>query len=284
MSAQGAGEGVYWLGDPASRDPAIVSEPVACLARLADLAEYLPPAFCLTAPPFEALPDGSLGAGAAAIARMYAQLARVASQPDPAVVVRSALVGSSRPAASWIPAPWTFVNVAGPEVLLEAVTECVAPYVSDRARAYRAAHSGCSAEVMLAVMVQHFIAADVCSTVLAGPASEDVMIRSRWGLLELTGAGGWDTTVLRRSDLAVLQRTTADKRRMTVAGDGGVIQVDVPSAKRQVACLADAQARQLAELAAGIQERVGGPVEAEIALQEDRMYLLWCTPGPPGQR
>jgi pyruvate,water dikinase len=279
MSAPGAGEGAYWLGDPATRDAAIVSEPVACLGRLSDLADYLPVAFCLTAPPVEAQPDGSLGAGEAVIAEMYAQLATVAGQPDPAVVVRSALVGSSRPAPSWIPAPWTFVNVAGAEALCEAVTECVAPYVSDRARAYRAARSSCPAEVMLAVVIQRFIAADVCSNVVIGADSEDVMIRSRWGLGDLTGAGGWDTTVLRRSDLAVLQRTTADKRRMTVAADGGVIQVDVPPAKQQAACLADVQARQLAELAAGIQQRVGGPVEAEVALQEGRMYLLWCIPG-----
>ena len=280
----GGGEGVYWLGDRATREPAIVGDPVACLGRLADL-DCQPPAFCLTAPPLRAMPDGSLAAGVAAIAAMYPRLAAVAGVPDPAVVVRSALVGSAT-APSWIPAPWSFSNVAGQEALCEAVTECVAPYVSDRASAYRAARSPAAAGVTLAVLVQRFIAADVCAKVSVGAPGVSIVIRSRWGLYELTGSGsgcdgpgGWDITRLRRPDLAVLQQTIADKRSMTVAGDGGVLQVDVPPARRQVACLAAGQARELAELAARIQVRIGRPVEAELAIQDGRPHLLWCEPG-----
>jgi pyruvate,water dikinase len=276
-SVPGSGQGVYWLGDPATLDPVVVGEAVACLGRLAEL-EFSPPAFCLTAPPFEVQPDGSLGAGAAAVARMYARLARVAGGPEPAVVVRSALVSRSRP-ASWVPGPWTFYNVAGVEALREAVTECVAPYASDRARAYRAARSGKAADARLAVLVQRFITADACAIVISGADSDTVTIRSRWGLGDLTGPDGWDTAVLRRPGLAVIRRTIAEKRRMTVAGDGGVIEVDVPATKRLLACLSDVQAGRLAELAAAIQVRLGRSVEAEVAVQDGRSYLLWCVPG-----
>jgi rifampicin phosphotransferase len=268
-------EGIYWLGDPASRDPAIVGEAVACLSQLAG-RDYVPPAFCLTAPPHEVTPDGSLGAGAAAIARMYQRLASVSGQPDPPALVRSALVGDEPP--SWAPMPWTFFNVAGLEALLEAVTECVAPYVSERARAYRAARSHAAGDVMLAVLVQRFIAADVCSSVAAGGGA--VTIRSRWGLCEeLAGGDGWDTIALLDGGLTVAGQAVADKRRMAVPGDGGVLEVDVPAAKRTVPCLDEAQARRLAQLVMAVERRAGCPVEAEVAWRDGRMYLLWCVPG-----
>ncbi len=272
----GARQGAHWLGDPASQDPAVVGEAVACLGRLADL-EYVPPAFCLTAPPLEVQPDGSLGAGTGVIAGMYARLAEVAGGPDPAVVVRSVLAGRG-PAASWVPTPWTFFNVAGMEALSEAVTECAAPYASDRARAYRAAHAA-AVEVVLAIVVQRFVPADVCSRASTGADGQAVTIRSRWGLCDLTGSGGWDTAVVRRSDLAVVERTTADKRRMTVPGDGGVVQVSVAPGKRRVPCLDDGQAGRLAGLVAEVAARAGRTVDAEVVWRDDRMHLLWCEPG-----
>lgn len=275
-SEPGTGQGAYWLGDPASQDPAVVGEAVACLGRLAGL-EYVPAAFCLTAPPLEVRLDGSLGPGTDVIAGLYARLAEVAGQPDPAVVVRSALAGSAR-AVSWVPAPWTFFNVAGMEALSEAVTECAAPYASDRARAYRAAHAA-AVEVVLAIVVQRFVPADVSSRVSTGADGQAVSIRSRWGLCDLTGSGGWDTAVVRRSDLAVIERTTADKRRMTVPGDGGVVQVSVAPGNRRVPCLDDRQAARLAGLATEIAAGAGGPVDAEVAWRDDRMHLLWCEPG-----
>lgn len=276
-SGRGRGQGAYWLGDPASRDPAVVGEAVACLARLADL-DQVPPAFCLTAPPVEVLLDGSLGAGADAMAGLYGRLGEAAGQPEPAVVVRSALVGSSA-AVSWVPTPWAFFNVVGMEALREAVTECAAPYVSDRARAYRAAHADPAVDVVLAIVVQQFVPAQVCSRVAADATAPAVTIRSRWGLCDLTGSGGWDTAVVRRFDLAVLERTVADKRQLTVAGQGGVLQVSVPPARRRVPSLDDGQARQLAELGVSIAARAGGPVEAEVAWQHGRMHLMWCVPG-----
>jgi len=271
------GDGIYWLGDPASRDPAVVGEAVACLGRLTSL-RHTPPAFCLAAPPFGVLPDGSLAAGAAAIAGMYARLAGATGQPDPPVVVRSALVGTSRSAQSWVAEPWTFWNVAGLEALCAAITECAVPYVSDRAAAYRAAHSGEGADVVLAMLVQQFIAAEVCSHVLVGAGEEAVMIRSRLGLCEFAAATGWDTTIVRRGDYAVVKRTIADKRQMTVAAAGGVVEVDVPAANRLTASLGDDQARRLAEFAATIQPQVSGLVDAEVAWRGGEMHLLWCEP------
>jgi phosphoenolpyruvate synthase/pyruvate phosphate dikinase len=271
-----AGKGSYWLGDPASQDREVVGDAVACLGRLADL-EQVPPAFCLTAPPFGVLADGSLAEGATSVARMYARLASMTGRSDPPVVVRSALVGSRQP-ASWVAAPWTFWNVAGLEALRTSVTECAAPYVSDRARAYRAARPGQPADAVLAILVQPFIAAEVCSHVRVAFGGEHVTIRSRWGLCEFVEEGGWDTMTLRRADLSVIQRTIADKREMAVAGQGGVVRVDVPASNRLVGSLSDDQARRLAGFAARIAPQVGRPAEAEVAWRAGQMHLLWCEP------
>jgi rifampicin phosphotransferase len=273
----GEGDGICWLGDPASQDSAVVGEAVACLGRLADLEE-VPPGFCLAAPPFGVGGDGSLAEGSTAIARMYARLAQVTGRPDPPVVVRSALVGGSRFAASWVNAPWTFWNVAGLEALRTAVIECIAPYVSDRARAYRAARPGSPVEVVLAVLVQQFIATEVCSHVRLTAGADDIAIRSRWGLCELAPVSGWDTTVLRRADLSVVQRTVADKGEMTIADHGGVSRVEVPARRRLMGSLAEADARRLAEFAVRVAPRLGQPSEAEVAWRGGQMHLLWCEP------
>ncbi len=277
------GEGIHWLGDPASQDSDVVGEAVACLGRFAH-QEYVPPGFCLAAPPFGVSADGSLAEGTAAIARMYARLGRVIGRPDPPVTVRSALVGNSRLAASWVAAPWTFWNVAGLEALCAALVECMAPYVSDRARAYRAAYPGPAVEVVLAVLVQQFISAEVCSHICLAATDEDVVIRSRWGLCELAPPSGWDTTILRAADLSVVQATVADKHEMTVADNGGVSQVAVPAERRLVASLDQAQARLLAEFTDRIAPGVHRPAELEVAWRRGQMHLLWCEPGAvPGR-
>lgn len=269
--------GTCWLGDPASQDPAVVGEAVACLGRLTG-REPVPPAFCLAAPPLDVCADGSLAAGSVSLARMYARLASVAGRPDPPVVVRSALIGRARPVASWVAEPWTFWNVSGLEAVRTAVIECAAPYVSDRARGYRIARAA-DADVRLVIVIQQFIAARACSRVSVGPGGDEVLIRSCWGLCDVAADGVWDTVIVRRADLSVLRRTIADKRQMAVAGDGGVVHADVPAFQRLARSLDVAQARRLAELAVRIEPEAGGPVEAEVAWTGSQMHLLWCEPG-----
>jgi phosphoenolpyruvate synthase/pyruvate phosphate dikinase len=293
--AAGAGPGIVWLGEPPGFDPAVVGEEFACLSALAGQSS-VQPGFSLTAPPFEVDNAGELQPDVAALARAYRRLSG-GHRPDLPVVIRGRLTGTGPPPLSWVPAPWTFFNVARIEAVTDATVECLAPYASSRARSFRSAvqgpavamrrapmtWQGPASEATMAVQVQPFVPAEVCATVTSRASADaagerdTLLIQARWGLPEDSArAGGWDLITLRRSDLAVTSRRTEPKNQMWVADAGGVIEVDVPVPLRTSACLTDDQARRIGELSLTAESRLSSPVEAEIMLAAGRLVLAWC--------
>jgi hypothetical protein len=297
--AANASTGIVWRGEPPGLDPALVGEEFACLSALAGLS-CVQPGFCLTAPPFGVDHQGGLKPDVAALVRAYRLLSGRGTGPGRPVVIRARLAGTGPPPPSWVPAPWTFFNVAGSEAVTGAVIECLAPYASTRARSFRSAAREPASEVRMAVQVQPFIPAEVCATVstspptgagTAGPRAAGLsvaggsaggrrgtlLIQARWGLPEDSpGPAARDLVTLRRSDLVLTGQRIVPKNRMWAAGDGGVIEVDVPAPLRTSACLSDGHARQIAELGLEIESRLGRPVEAEVMLAAGRVYLAWC--------
>lgn len=270
--------GIHWLGEQPGTDPATVGEGFACLSRLRDLRS-VQPGFCLTAPPYDVDDDGMLRPGAVALTRAYAQLAARAGTADLPVVVRSELVGAAPPASYSARAPWTFFNVAGVEALIEAVTECLAPYASARARAHRPVGDGSVSEIRVAVHVQPFVGSDVCVRVCTGrsDAPDAVRVLARWGECEESArTRDRDVTLIRRTDLAITRTELGRKERMWVAERGGVVEVDVPAERRAAACLSEPDARTVARLGLDAESVLGAPVEAEVWLAGGRLVLAWC--------
>lgn len=276
----------------------MVGEEFACLSALAGLS-YVQPGFCLTAPPFDVDHQGELKPDGAALVRAYRLLSGRGTGPGRPVVIRARLAGTRPPPPSWVPAPWTFFNVAGSEAVTGAVIECLAPYASTRARSFRSAAREPASQVRMAVQVQPFVPAEVCATVSTRPPSgastagpraaglnvagesrggrNTLLIQARWGLPEDSpGPAARDLVTLRRSDLAFTGRRIGPKNRMWAAGDGGVIEVDVPAPLRTSPCLSDGQARQIAELSLEIESKLGRAVEAEVMLAAGRIHLAWC--------
>jgi len=109
---------------------------------------------------------------------------------------------------------------------------------------------------------------------------DEVMINASWGLGEsiVGGTVTPDTFVVRKSDLAVINRTIADKGCMTVSVPGGTREVDVPRFLRQQAALADEQAVEMAQLALSLETTMGYPVDIECAYASGELYLLQCRP------
>ncbi|HUD39152.1 MAG TPA: PEP/pyruvate-binding domain-containing protein [Streptosporangiaceae bacterium] len=270
--------GIYWLGEPPSTDPALVGEEFACLSRLADL-RCVQPGFCLTAPPYHVDEDGMLRPGAAELARAYTRLAATAGEADLPVVVRSELAGAAPAASCSAGAPWTFFNVAGTEALIAAMIECLAPYASARARAYRSVDQGSASDIRVAVHVQRFVRCDVCVRVRTGrpDGPGTVRVQARWGACEESArTRGRDVMLLRRSDLAITRTEIGRKDRMWVPEAGGVTEVDVPAAHRTAACLSEPRAQEAARLSLDIESALGAPVEAEVWLAGGRLVLAWC--------
>ena len=65
---------------------------------------------------------------------------------------------------------------------------------------------------------------------------------------------------------------------MTVALGGGTREVPVPRLLREKASLSRVQVVELAELAVGLEARMGRPVDVEAAYSGENLYLLQCRP------
>jgi pyruvate,water dikinase len=128
------------------------------------------------------------------------------------------------------------------------------------------------------------IASDVSAVVFsANPITgsrDEMMINASWGLGEsiVGGTVTPDSFIVRKSDLAVMERVIADKQRMTVCAPRGTREVDVPRFLRKEASLNDEQVVEIAKLARTLEGTMGHPVDVEGAYAGGELYVLQCRP------
>jgi len=153
-----------------------------------------------------------------------------------------------------------------------------------RALAYRRGQGLATEGMRLAVLVQQLVPADTAAVVFsANPVTgsrDEVVINAGWGLGEsiVHGTVTPDTYVLRKSDLVVVSRDIAEKRRMTVLVQKGTQEVPVPHRRRRAPSIDDGQAVELAHLGIALESTMGWPVDIECAYRGQDLYLLQCRP------
>jgi pyruvate,water dikinase len=218
------------------------------------------------------------------IAQAIADLIACHGLPNLTVAVRSSAVDEDGAGASFAGQHETYLNIVGADAILQAVTRCWESARSERALDYRR-QQGLSVErVRLAVLVQQLVASDVSAVAFsANPVTgnrDEVMINASWGLGEslVGGTVTPDTFLVRKSDLAVTDRTIAEKQRMTVSVSGGTREVDVPRFLRREVSLNDEQAAEMAQLALSLEATMGCAVDVECAYASGQLYLLQCRP------
>jgi len=233
---------LLWLGDPKSFDAALVGGKAANLSRLARMHQRVPDGFCI---PVTVMDEAHPRDLRDEIAQAIADLMACHSLPELVVAVRSSAVDEDGAAASFAGQHETFLNIVGVNSILQAVTRCWESARSERALDYRR-KQGLSGEcVQLAVLVQQLVASDVSAVVFsANPVTgsrDEIVINASWGLGEsiVGGTVTPDTFIVRKADLAVMQRVIADKQRMTVSAPRGTREVDVPRFLRKEAALND---------------------------------------------
>ena len=286
MSALGdtrAAGDIVWLGGHAARDAATVGGKAAPLARLAE-AFRVPPGFYVTTGAHARCGSGATRDGrlpddlSAAIADAYAHLG------EPTVAVRSSAADEDGAQASFAGQYETYLGVMGVPAVLDAVLRCWAATASDRALAYRSGRRAGGAAGGVAVLVQRLVVADVSAVAFTvDPVTGDpqaVHVEAAWGFGEslVGGTVTPDAYVVRKSDLAVVDRRIADKHRMSVLDDGGVREVDVPRFLRARPSLDDVQTVQIARLALDLEREAGRAVDVECALSDNVVHLLQCRP------
>ena len=180
----------------------------------------------------------------------------------------------------------TFLDVRDMAGLERAITRCWASLWSERAVAYRRAGGMATDEAAIAVVVQQLVRSDVSFVVFtADPVSGDdghLVISATWGLGEaiVSGLVVPDNIVI-GPDGAVIDYTIGGKHLMVIPGSspgGGVREVPVPRALREMRTMTDAQAMRVGAAARGVAGRLGFQADLEGAFAGDALYLLQARP------
>ncbi len=263
---------VVWFEDAGATDRTRVGGKSAALARVAR-EHRVPPGFTVVG-----------DVGAEQLTAAYARLADQVGEDAPAVAVRSSAADEDGAEASFAGQHETILGVRGPEELLEAFAEARASGNAPRALAYRRDNGLAMPTTPLPVLVQALVAADSAAVVFsANPVTnrrDQVLVNASWGLGEsiVGGTVTPDSFTVERCAMRVLERTIAEKRRMTVRVPGGSREVDVPAPLRRMPSIDDEQAIDAASLALALEQSFGHPVDLEVAWTGRELHLLQTRP------
>lgn len=317
--------GICWFEEIAVGDIDIVGGKGANLGEMARAGFPVPPGFCVVAPAYRQMIEESglypqieaiLGQmvvdDTADVASKSAQIRElILGQPVPAslaeeiiggyrqlgtrmgladplstpVAVRSSATAEDLPTAAFAGMQDTYLNVRGPEALLDHIRRCWASLWTDRAVSYRTKQGFDHQKVYVSVVVQAMINSEVSGILFTVNAvnynPEEVVINASWGLGEaiVSGQVNPDTLIVRKEDGLVISRQTASKDLMIIyAADGGTDEVDTPDDLRQAPALSDSQAAELAALGTKIEAHYDRPMDIEWGLVNGKLYLLQARP------
>lgn len=203
------------------------------------------------------------------------------------VAVRSSATAEDLPDASFAGQQDTYLNVRGPEAVLDYCSQCFASLFTDRAISYRHDKGFSQFDVYLSIVVQKMVRSDAaCAGVLFTLDTESgfedaVYITGSWGLGEnvVQGAVTPDEfyvfkPTLREGKRPIVSRRVGSKDIKMIyneAGDGEetVINIATTEAERGMYILNDDDILQLAEWALHIEDHYGRNMDIEWAKDGD---------------
>ena len=272
---------LLWLGDPKSFDSSLVGGKAANLSRLARMYHRVPDGFSLPVTVMDEVHPFDLRDE---IICAISDLMNCHSLSEFIAAVRSSAVDEDGATASFAGQHETYLNIVGAEAILQAVIRCWESARSEHALDYRRQQGLSVTHPQIAVFVQQLVASDVSAVIFsANPLTgndDEIMINANWGLGESIVGGTItpDTFLVRKSDLAVIQRIIADKQCMTVPAPGGTHEVGVPRFLRNISSLNDDQVIEMAKLALTLETTMEYAVDVECAYAAGELYLLQCRP------
>ncbi|OZM78476.1 phosphoenolpyruvate synthase [Pseudonocardia sp. MH-G8] len=208
-------------------------------------------------------------------------LARVGESA--AYAVRSSATAEDLPTASFAGQQDTYLNVVGPEAVLDHVRSCWASLFTERAVTYRLRHGVDHRTARMAVVVQQMVTPDASGVLFtADPVTSNRKVTSVEAVLGLgealvSGLVNADSYTVR--DGAVVDRTVAVKdRAVRAAPGGGTREQPVEEEQQRRPALTDAQAVRLAALGRRIEAHFGCPQDIEWCLVDGEFRIVQSRP------
>ncbi len=230
--------------------------------------------------------------------RMNAKAGRMAS-----VAVRSSATAEDLPTASFAGQHESYLNVEGPEMLLESIRKCFVSLFNDRAIKYREDNGFPHLSVALSVGVQKMVRADLGSagvifTLEPETGFKDiVLVTGSWGLGEniVQGAINPDEFYVfkpsfRRGKKAIVRKRLGSKAKTMGYVDGatgtGTVNLDTPPDKQAEFVLLDKEIIQLTKWALAIEQHYKQPMDIEWAKDgmTGELYIVQARPETVQQR
>jgi phosphohistidine swiveling domain-containing protein len=205
--------------------------------------------------------------------------------PDRAMAVRSSSTSEDQAGAAFAGLHDTFLNVMGPEAILEKIEACYRSLWSSRAVAYRSRRNLDPGAAAMAVVLQPMVACDAAGVAFSiDPVSGDletIVIDANFGLGEsvVSGEAEVDHFALDRRTRSLHERRIARKSRkvMGLAG-GGTTTKEISPEDADRSCLEEGDLLRLADLVLDVEKAYGFPQDVEWGISEGRLQLLQSRP------
>ena len=217
---------------------------------------------------------------AKSIKTAYEELNKRLNSKGVFVAVRSSATAEDLPDASFAGQQETFLNVKGPDELLEKVVKCWSSLFTPRAIFYRNEKGFAHEKVFISVGVQKMVnsrAAGVMFTINPVTGKKDeIVIEGNYGLGEtvVSGAVNPDDFVVDKNTLKIEERRIARKTVQYIrdSNTGKTVHLDVPKEKQKEPCISDEEIVKLAELANLIEAHYKKAMDIEWAIDKDLSF------------
>ena len=236
------------------------------------------------------------------IIECYHDLSLQYGQPATDVAVRSSATAEDLPDTSFAGQQETYLNVRGPEGVLEAVRNCFASLFTDRAISYREHFRFDHFDVALSVCIQKMVRSDLATSGVAFSLDTEsgfknaVVINASYGLGEMVVQGSVSPDefivfkpALEKGFPSIIEKKLGAKDHKMIYGDdpGQLTKVvTVQSELQKKFCLADEQVLQLSRWVCAIEkyysEKKGYwcPMDVEWAVDglTNSLYIVQARP------
>ncbi|MFW6206804.1 MAG: phosphoenolpyruvate synthase, partial [Gemmatimonadota bacterium] len=231
------------------------------------------------------------------IREAYRELSRRHDMEALDVAIQSSATAEDLPEASFAGQQESFLNIRGPDAVVDSCRRCFASLFTDRAISYREERDFDHLDIALSVGIQKMVRSDEASAGVLFTLDPDtgfpdvVVIAAAWGLGEsvVKGNVSADQYVVFKPVLdehgmvPILSRDRGSKEEKIVYDanhSGGTVTWPTSSEERRRLCLDDDQVLTLARWGRALEEHYGYPLDIEWALdgRDERLYVVQARP------
>ncbi|NWQ42562.1 phosphoenolpyruvate synthase [Bacillus sp. EB106-08-02-XG196] len=200
-----------------------------------------------------------------------------------AYAVRSSATAEDLPHASFAGQQDTYLNIIGPEAILEHISKCWASLFTDRAVIYRMHNGFDHRQVYLSVIVQKMVFPQASGVLFtADPVTSNrkiLSIDASFGLGEALVSGLVSPDCYKvQEDKIVDKRIAAKKLAIYGVKEGGTETKQIDPDQQKTQTLTENQILQLARIGRQIEAYFGSPQDIEWCLVDDTFYIVQSRP------